>query len=310
MKISAYIPCYNAEAYIAPTIQAMLDQTRPPDELLVIDDGSTDRTVEIASGYPVRLIRHASNQGLAAGRNTAFANARYELVAAVDADVIVETGWLEHLAEAFADGSVAGSSGRLLEAHHDSAADCWRATHLAQDLGEGRMEIVWPSPKRLGGFGSIFRKGAVERVGGYDTRYRTNYEDVDLCTRLLQAGYKLIFDPRATARHMRRDTLSSIVRTAWRWDFYSHYHRGGYNNIALKILLNFRLARVLVWKHLRMGKPGLLLVDVALPWLHSYWDLRYRYSGERLPAVATDDQTIDLYFPWPLRSLRRRFHAN
>lgn len=310
MKISAYIPCYNAAAYLEPTIQALLNQTRPPDELLIIDDGSTDRTVEIASRYPVRVIRHESNRGLAAGRNTAFANARHELVAAVDADVIVEPQWLETLAEAFSDDAVAGSSGRLLEDYRDTPADSWRAAHLAQDLGEQRIEMAWPTPKRLGGFGSIFRKEAVARMGGYDLRYRTNYEDVDLCTRLLRAGHKLVFDPRAVAHHMRRDTGSSIVRTAWRWEFYSHYYSGGYNNIALKVLLNFRYARVLVWQHLKEGKPELLQVDARLPWLHTYWDLRYRFSRERLPAVEADARAMDLYLPWPLRSLRRRFHAS
>ena len=310
MKISAYIPCYNAAEYIEHTIQALLNQTRPPDELLIIDDGSTDRTVEVTSRYPVRVIRHESNRGLAAGRNTAFANARHELVAAVDADVVVEPQWLESLAEAFSDDAVAGSGGRLLEHYRDSPADCWRAMEMSQDLGEERIEIVSPMPKRLGGFGTILRKDAVERVGGYDLRFRTNFEDVDLGTRLLRAGYKLVFDPRAVARHMRRDTVSSVVRTAWRWDFYTHYYSGGYNNIALKLLLNFRHARVLVWRHLKAGKPELLQVDGRLPWFLSYRDLRYRFSRERLPAVEADDRAMDLYFPWPLRLLRRRSHSS
>jgi GT2 family glycosyltransferase len=147
-------------------------------------------------------------------------------------------------------------------------------------------------------------------VGGYDLRFRTNFEDVDLGTRLLRAGYQLVFDPRAVAHHMRRDTVPSIVRAAWRSDFYMHYYSGGYNNIALKLLLNFRQMRVLMWRHLQSGKPRLLRVDARLPWFHSYWDLRYRFSRERLPAVAADAKAMDLYFPWPLRSLRRRFHSS
>jgi hypothetical protein len=109
---------------------------------------------------------------------------------------------------------------------------------------------------------------------------------------------------------MRRDTVSSVVRTAWRWEFYSHYYSGGYNNIALKVLLNFRSVRALMWEHLKKGKPELLQVDARMPWLHTYWDLRYRFSRERLPAVAADARAMDVYFPWPLRSLRRRFHAS
>jgi GT2 family glycosyltransferase len=309
MKITAYIPCYNVAAYIEPTIQALLNQTRPPDELLIIDDGSKDRTVEVASRYPVRVIRHQGNQGLAAARNTAFTNAQHELVASVDADVIVEPRWLESLAEAFVDDNVAGSGGRLLEAFRDTPADAWRAKHMAQDLGEDRIEMAYPTVKRLGGFGTIFRKDAVERVGGYDPQFRTNWEDVDLCTRLLRAGCKLVFEPRAIGHHQRRDTISSVVRTAWRWDFYYHYSSGGYNNIALKVLLNFRYARILMWNHLKEGMPSLLWVDAELPWLQSYMDLRYRFSPGRLPPPeGVEREANEKYFPRPLRTLRRLFH--
>ena len=86
-ELTAYIPCFNAAAYIETSIRSLLDPTRPPDEILVIDDGSTDRSVEIASRFPVKVIRHERNRGLAAARNTAFANARHKFVGAVDADV-------------------------------------------------------------------------------------------------------------------------------------------------------------------------------------------------------------------------------
>ncbi|MGB9405272.1 MAG: glycosyltransferase family 2 protein, partial [Candidatus Acidiferrales bacterium] len=125
---------YNVEKYIEPTIQALLEQTRLPDEILIIDDASKDRTVEVASRYPVRVIRHESNKGLSAGRNTAFANARYELVAAIDADVTPEKDWLERLAENFDDPGVAGAGGRLIEKHRETppgrlAGDAFFAGH-------------------------------------------------------------------------------------------------------------------------------------------------------------------------------------
>ena len=308
MKISAYIPCYNVEKYIEPTIQALLEQTRLPDEILIIDDGSKDRTVEVASRYPVRVIRHESNKGLSAGRNTAFANARYELVAAIDADVTPEKDWLERLAENFDDPGVAGAGGRLIEKHRETLPDGWRAMHFSQDMGEERIEISGGSPRRLGGFGTIYRKDAVERVGGYDERYRTNFEDVDLCVRLLRGGYKLVFDPRAIAHHMRRDTISSILRTSWSWDFWLHYRDGGYNSIPLKVLLNFRHMRVLMWEHLKRGKPSFLAIDALCPWYQSYKDIRYGLSANRLPPVP-DSSATDLYFPWPFRALRRRARA-
>jgi GT2 family glycosyltransferase len=305
MKLTVYIPCYNAAPHIAGAIRALLEQTRPADELLVIDDGSSDNTVELASQFPVRIILHEKNKGLAAARNTAFASASHEFVGAIDADVFPARDWLENLLAPFADPRVAGTGGRLLEAFQKTPADAWRAVHLSQDLGTERLEFVHPTHKRLGGFGTIFRKQAVESVGGYNEKYRTNYEDVDLCARLLAAGHKLVFEPRAVAYHQRRDSIRSVIRTAWRWDFYFHYFRGGYNHIALKLLLNFRAARALALSHLRSRRFSFLLVDFLLPWIHSSMDLRYHFSGARLPRVEATREESAVYVPRPFRRLSR-----
>jgi GT2 family glycosyltransferase len=304
MNLTLYIPCYNAARFIEKAIRALLDQTRPPDELLVIDDGSSDNSAEIAGRFPVRVIRHEKNKGLAAARNTAFANATYSLVGAIDADVLPDHDWLEHLLLHFDDPHVAGTSGRLIEAYRSRAADAWRATYMTQDLGFERIDIENSSHFRLGGFGTIFRKEAVQNVGGYNENYRTNYEDVDLCTRLLAAGHKLVFEPRAVAFHQRRDSILSVIRTSWHWDFYFHYFRGGYNHIWLKVLINFRWTRVLVWGHLHSKRFLLLLVDLPLPWVLSAMDLRYHFSLNRLPKVLVDPVQYEIYIPWPFRKSR------
>ena len=301
MGLTVYIPCFNAEPHIATSIRCLLSQTRPPDEILVIDDGSTDRSFEIASQFPVRLIRHERNRGLAAARNTAFANAKFDLVGAIDADVFAEAEWLELLLAHFVDERVVGTGGRLIEQFRDTPPDAWRALHLCQDLGETRIDIEWPSHRCLGGFGNILRKSAVEQIGGYNESYRTNYEDVDMCRRLVRAGHKLIFEPLAVARHQRRDSVRSIVRTAWRWEFYAHYFHGGYNNLWLKLLFNFRFARGLAWQHIRMGRPSLLAIDARLPWVHSVMDLQYYFSTARLPNWAASPELSAVYWPRPFR---------
>ena len=305
MKLTVYIPCYNAARFIEASIRALFAQTRPPDEVLVIDDGSGDNSVALASRFPVRVICHKENKGLAAARNTAFANATYSLVGAIDADVLPEPTWLEYLLTHFVDPHVAGVSGRLIEAHRSGPANAWRAEQMTQDLGLNRIDIEHPSHKRLGGFGTIFRKEAVMSIGGYNERFRTNYEDVDLCGRLLAASHKLIFEPRAVAFHQRRDSIQSVARTCWHWDFYTHYFQGGYNRISLKIFFNFRVARVLVWNHLRSKKFSLLFVDIALPCILSAMDLRYHFSSRRLPKMVPRPGQFETYIPWPFRKQRK-----
>jgi len=310
MKLTVYIPCCNAGRFIEGSIRALLDQTHPPDELLVIDDGSSDNSAELVSPWPVRVIRHEKNKGLAAARNTAFANATHPFVGAIDADVLPNPTWLEHLLTHFADPRVVGTGGRLIEAHHSKPADAWRAIHMTQDLGLERIDIEQPSHKRLGGFGTIFRKEAVLSVGGYNENYRANYEDVDLCARLLASGYKLVFEPRAIAFHQRRDSIRSVTGASWNWDFYLHYFQGGYNRIWLKVLLNFRSARALVWSHVRSRRFSLLFVDLFLPWVLSAMDLRYYFSSRRLSKVIVQPAQFDIYIPWPFRKHKKRRAAS
>lgn len=301
MGLTVYIPCFNAEPYLETSIRCLLNQTRPPDEILIIDDGSTDRSLEIASRFPVRVIRHERNRGLAAARNTAFTNAAHDLVGAIDADVFAEANWLERLLAHFADKRVVATGGRLIEQFRDTPADMWRFLHLCQDMGAKRIDIEWPSHRRLGGFGTILKKSAVSEVGGYNESYRTNYEDCDMCERLLRADHKLVFEPLAVAHHQRRDNARSVVRTAWRWEFYSHYFHGGYNNLWLKLLFNFRWARVLAWEHIRMGRPSLLAIDARLPWVHSIMDLQYYFSPARLPHFEAPSSLSAVYLPRPFR---------
>jgi glycosyltransferase involved in cell wall biosynthesis len=301
MKLTVYIPCYNAAEYLEKSIGSLLGQTRPPDEILIIDDGSTDKSVEIASSFPVKVVRHERNEGLAAARNTAFRNASHELVGAIDADVYPNKDWLEQLLRPFSDPQVVGTGGRLIEAFRETPADAWRALQLCQDLGEQRIVIDGDSHKCLGGFGTILKKNIVQEIGGYNESYRTNFEDVDLCGRLVRAGHRLVFEPRAIAYHQRQDTVHSVIRTAWNWDFYFHYFNGGYNRIWLKILFNFRLARALMWNHARSGRFALLPVDLRLPFQHSGMDLRYHFSPSRLAPVQVAPGQSAVYVPLPFR---------
>jgi glycosyltransferase involved in cell wall biosynthesis len=81
--ISLYVPAYNAEPWLERCLDAIRKQTRPPDEVIVVDDGSRDRTREIAERAGVRVLIHEKNRGLGAARNTAIRNARYDLIASL-----------------------------------------------------------------------------------------------------------------------------------------------------------------------------------------------------------------------------------
>lgn len=212
-RVTAYIPCYNAASHLPHSIEGVLRQTHEVDELLVVDDGSRDSTPEIAARYPVRVIRHDRNRGLAAARNTAFRNARNELVAGLDVDCVPEPDWLEKLVSRLDSEAVAAVGGRLEEAMLDSVADRWRRAHMPQDWGDATLL----NPRFLFGSNLLLRRSVLERVGGYAENFRTNGEDVDISQRIRAQGFSLVYEPGAVVKHLRQDTIRSVLDAYWRW---------------------------------------------------------------------------------------------
>jgi glycosyltransferase involved in cell wall biosynthesis len=261
-RISVYIPAYNVAEFLPQSIESLQAQTLPPDEILVIDDGSRDNTPEIAARYPkVTLIRHEKNRGLAAARNTAFKTARDELVASLDADCIADANWLASLAAHFADPKITGVGGRLVEGVQRTVADRWRAAHMPQEWGPEPIR----EPKFLFGCNNLFRKSAVLEAGGYDEAMRTNGEDADISRRLRKRGGQLLYDSHARATHLRHDTTHSILDACWRWRFFgSRWYSQGMSlrsvaGHALKI--HTRYAAELVASDLRARRFELLGID-------------------------------------------------
>ena len=289
-KVSLYIPCYNAERYLARTLEGALRQTYPLDEILVIDDGSRDRTREIASRYPVRVLSHDRNRGLPAARNTGFRSARNGLVASLDADCVAEPDWLERLLPHLNDPKVAGAGGSLEETVLTSLADRWRKAHLPEDWG---ITII-TNPPFLFGANGLHRKSAMEEVAGYDeVTWRDSGDDNDISTKLLKKGYNLVYEPAALVKHIKQDTVRSVLDTRWRWWRYGV--QAYFTRIRLRsVMATFYRAhfRTMFCEHvaqdLRSGNYELLWVDslclIYMPYrdLKLYWQTKF--GAARTPS--------------------------
>jgi len=227
-EVSFYIPCFNAEKYLAECIESILNQTYPLKEIVLIDDGSTDSSINIASPYPIEIVKKEKNEGLALARNSALDFCSGEFIASCDSDVSLDSRWLEILMTSFSHNQLAGAGGKLLERNQEKLPDRWRAIHMVQHWGEKKIL----NPRFIYGANTVFRREVLTSLGKYNQLYRTNREDVDMCRRIKKAGYKIVYEPEAVATHMRTDTLQSIMNTFYGWkrhdyvqsdDFYNNY---------------------------------------------------------------------------------------
>jgi radical SAM superfamily enzyme YgiQ (UPF0313 family)/glycosyltransferase involved in cell wall biosynthesis len=220
-KVTFYIPVYNVEKYIESCIKNILKQTYPIYELLIIDDASPDNSILIAEQYYnlypslIKIIKHEKNKGLASVRNTALLNAKGDFLATVDTDAVPEDIFLESIMMEFnkkQNKSIAGIGGKLLESNSIYVVDRWRDIHMKQHWDK---EVS--KPPFLYGSTSVYRIEPLHKVGGFNDEYKTNYEDCDISFKLKNKGYTILYTPDARARHLRKDTLKSVIDTYYNW---------------------------------------------------------------------------------------------
>ena len=224
--VTLYVPCYNGRRYIPDVIRGIARQTWPVEECILVDDGSTDGSAELAAEVAsslrlfLRVIRHPSNRGLAAARNTAISACRTDFLAALDADVQAESDWLATLmAEMTRDAALAGVCGNLREKHTAALPDRWRAAHLRQNYGDRPRD----DPPVLFGANHAHRLAWLRRVGGYDERNRAAGDDASLTRKIREAGGRTRYLPQAVCWHLRRDTIASVLTTYWRWKYFGNW---------------------------------------------------------------------------------------
>lgn len=274
-KVTFYIPCFNAARFIENTIDAVLSQTYPIEEILIIDDGSLDNTLELIEKYkenvaiPIRLFSHKTNLGLAETRNTGVRNCRSEYIASIDADVKIAPDWLENIMEEFSSHDIAGVGGCLEETYKRSLADVWRNTHMRQSWGKKKLK----NPSFLYGSNACYRKHAIIKAGMYDKRAKTNGEDVYIGKQILQSGQSLIYTPAAVCHHLRQDTVISIIRTFWRWKYFGNWIKIDLRTTLKANAVNFYRCLVLLSKDFSVKSPwGNFIIDMLYPFLAGYLD--------------------------------------
>lgn len=207
-RISVVVCTYNGARTIRDCCLGLSRLAYPNYEVIVVDDGSTDGTAAIVRQYDVRLIQ-TENRGLSNARNTGLDAASGEIVAYIDDDAYPDPHWLTYLAATFMRSSHAGVGGPNLPPPDDGPiAEC-----VARAPG-GPVHVLVTDreAEHIPGCNMAFRRAALVEVGGFDPRFRTAGDDVDLCWRIHERGWTLGFHPGAVVWHHRRNS----VRSYWR----------------------------------------------------------------------------------------------
>lgn len=113
MKVSVVIPTYNEEKYIEKCLQSLSDQTEKPDEIIVVDNNCTDRTVELAQHFEKVHIVKETTQGMIPARNTGFNAAQHDIIARCDADTILPSDWIQRIKADFEEKNIDGLTGPI-----------------------------------------------------------------------------------------------------------------------------------------------------------------------------------------------------
>jgi GT2 family glycosyltransferase len=209
---TAIIPVHNRADLLGCLLDSIAQQTVPFAEIVVVDNGSTDGAAEIARDRGCRVIEMGENAGFSRAVNHGWKAASTKWVAILNSDVELDSRWIDRLMAGIGDADYA--TGIIRDAIDRTAIDgtydlvsraacAWRAGH-----GEPAHETSSRSSIAIApGTACVFRRDVLDRLNGFDERYGSYLEDVDLGLRCLQEGFTGVYIPDAVAYHRGSATL-------------------------------------------------------------------------------------------------------
>jgi GT2 family glycosyltransferase len=216
-RVSVVVASYNGMPTLRACLESLEQQSYPDYEVILVDDGSTDDTPKLVRARPdgtnpfphLRVIRHDQNAGLSVARNTGIESAQGEIIAFTDADCRADEDWLRFLVSALVEDGFAAMGGPNLLPPEDSPV---AAAVMASPGGPAHVMLNDREAEHIPGCNMAFFRHALEAVGGFDPVFTRAGDDVDLCWRLEQAGFRIGFNPAAFVWHYRRSTTLAYLK--------------------------------------------------------------------------------------------------
>jgi O-antigen biosynthesis protein len=206
-RVSVVVCAYNEERTIAECLGSLAACEYPDLEVIMCDDGSTDRTLELARRFPFKVLE-LPHGGLSRARNAGLEAATGDIVAYLDADAACHLEWPFHLALSMEDDVVATGGPNLPV---PGAGFVERAVGLSPG-SPVEVLVADDRAEHVPGCNMAYRRTSLQEIGGFDPVYTAAGDDVDVCWRLLDLGHEIGFTAAAQVRHHRRGTVRGYFR--------------------------------------------------------------------------------------------------
>ena len=222
LTVSVVVPAYNEEAVIARTIDSLLAQEPPVLEVVCVDDGSRDRTLAVLheryDPNPRVRILGKPNGGKASALNLGFAEARGEVVVALDSDTLFTPETVARLTAPFSDGRVGAVAGNAKVGNRVNRLTRWQALEYitAQNLERRAWDLAGAVPVVPGAVGAWRRKAVLDAGGFHED---TLAEDTDLTLRLIASGLRVVYAEHALAYTEAPERAKALLKQRFRWTY-------------------------------------------------------------------------------------------
>jgi GT2 family glycosyltransferase len=261
------IPVFGERsAALSETLSACVNQTHPVSQIFVVDDGSPQpvRLPHWAqTSSAICLLRLPENRGISAARNEAIAHSRAPLLACVNTEVLPSPTWLGTCASYLSDHPRAGACfARLLPNRPDRLLTRWRMRFQEPKYVEQSGPVEFAH-----GHAVLFRREAVESVGGYDVRFRRHHEDWDICQRMKKAGWESHYVANTTCTSIQQDTLKELAAKQLRD---SNWYSPAESSLLLLYAHLTKWTFIRAGRNLVTGRIYFLPIDAAI-WATALW---------------------------------------
>jgi GT2 family glycosyltransferase len=238
-RVSVVVPVRNGARTLARTLPALAALEPPPDEIVLVDNASTDDTPARLAAFAAAasrakvLVTREARRGASVARNAGARAATGEVLAFTDADCCPRVDWLAPLTAPLADATVGAVAGGLASTPPRTTVEAFGSLFTLQSPAAPARHTRWTP--WAGGFPTAnlaVRRALFERLGGFDESVAIYGEDYDLCARLYATGAAIAYTPAAVVEHQHRTALRPMLRQAFgfgrshAWLMRRHVRRG------------------------------------------------------------------------------------